>query len=256
MTRKNETFGRRVLKWVARLAYFCGLSVVAVVAAYLSFSGFVRSGVTPVPDLSGLSETEATDLLADQSLTLRRVPEEDTFDDLIEAGRVLIQSPGPRALVKRGSTIAVAISLGPQVIQVPNLAGQTAPAAQVTLAAAGLDLGRSVGVIGNRVAAGTVVEQWPPSGQGVPPNAAIDLLVSRETRGETYVMPDLVYRRYEDIRSFFRQRGFRLGSVKYEVYDGIPEGVILRQFPLAGHPLRRHDAIALVVSTVEARPRP
>jgi beta-lactam-binding protein with PASTA domain len=64
-------------------------------------------------------------------------------------------------------------------------------------------------------------------------------------------MPDLVYRNYEDARRFFQQRGFRVGSVKFEVYAGIREGVILRQFPLAGHPLRRNDAISLVVSTTE-----
>ncbi|MCH9648499.1 MAG: PASTA domain-containing protein [Deltaproteobacteria bacterium] len=255
MSQDQESLRRKLLRWTGRLAYLACLSVVAVVVAYLAFGLFVRSGVTPVPDLRGLPEAEATDLLADQSLGLRRNQEEDAFDDSIEAGQVLAQQPGSRTLVKRGSTVSVALSLGPQVVEVPDLTGQTAPAAQVTLAASGLALGRTVGVIGNKAAAGTVVEQWPNAGKGVPPETSIDLLISRQSRGETYVMPDLVYRRYEQSRTFFQQRGFRLGSVKYEVYEGIPEGVILRQFPLAGHPLRRQDAIALVVSTLEARSR-
>ena len=52
-------------------------------------------------------------------------------------------------------------------------------------------------------------------------------------------MPDLVYRDYEQVRPYFEQLGFRFGSVKFERYEGVAAGVILRQFPLPGHPLTR-----------------
>jgi hypothetical protein len=60
------------------------------------------------------------------------------------------------------------------------------------------------------------------------------------------------------VQRFFQTRGFRLGSVKYERYEGIRPGVILRQYPLAGHPLRREDTVALVVAAerLDERPRP
>ena len=64
-------------------------------------------------------------------------------------------------------------------------------------------------------------------------------------------MPDLVYRDFEATRSFFERRNFRLGSIKFEFYEGISPGVILRQYPLPGHPLRRQDVISLVVATAE-----
>ncbi len=64
-------------------------------------------------------------------------------------------------------------------------------------------------------------------------------------------MPDLVYREYEPVRRFFDRRGFRLGGVKFEAYEGISPGVILRQYPLPGHPLRRQDVISLVVTASE-----
>ena len=63
-------------------------------------------------------------------------------------------------------------------------------------------------------------------------------------------MPDLVYRDYDLVRLFFERRGFQLGGVKPEIYEGVPPGVILRQYPLAGHPLTRSDVISLVISTV------
>jgi len=93
-----------------------------------------------------------------------------------------------------------------------------------------------------------VAMQDPPAGSLVAPSTTVRLYLSLEDRASTYVMPDLIYRRYEDVRGFFEQRGFRLGSVRFEAYEGIPTGIVLRQFPLAGHPLRHEDPIALVVA--------
>ena len=69
---------------------------------------------------------------------------------------------------------------------------------------------------------------------------------------ERFVMPDLVYRNYERVRPYFEQLGFKLGSVKFERYEGVAAGVILRQFPLPGHPLTREDSVSLVVATADA----
>ena len=67
-------------------------------------------------------------------------------------------------------------------------------------------------------------------------------------------MPDLVYRDYERVRLYFEQLGFKFGSVKFERYEGVAAGVILRQFPLPGHPLTREDPVSLVVATAGAAP--
>ncbi|HEX2224617.1 MAG TPA: PASTA domain-containing protein, partial [Thermoanaerobaculia bacterium] len=68
---------------------------------------------------------------------------------------------------------------------------------------------------------------------------------------ERWVMPDLVYRDYEDVRRAFEARGFRLGSIKFERYEGVAEGVILRQYPMPGHPVTKRDSISLTVATAD-----
>lgn len=248
--REMPRWVQRSMRWGLRLAYAGGALVLCGLAAYASFSLFVRSGVTSVPNLQGLTEVEAERVLVDQGLGLIRLEGADGYDEQVGVGMILRQDPTPRTLVKRGSDVAVALSLGPQVIAVPTLAGKTVPAAQVELAAAGLVVGRTVNVY-HRGETGTVVEQQPAAGMIAAPGETVDLVVGRGDLGSFYLMPDLVYRNYEEARRFFQQRGFRVGSVKFEVYSGIREGVILRQFPLAGHPLRRNDAISLVVSTTE-----
>jgi beta-lactam-binding protein with PASTA domain len=238
---------RKLLRVLGFLAYLFVVVVVFGLAAYVSFNLFVRSGATRTPGLVGRSVEEARQLLQDQGLQLR-VEEDGRYDDEVPVEHVIQQNPSEGALVKRGSTVVVIPSLGPQRIPVPDLKDQGIQSAQVLLAAAGLSLGRTVEVFDGDTDPGMVVGQEPTAGVTVAPGTAVDLLLAREGTAAAFVMPDLVYRDYDRVRRFFETRGFRLGSVKYERYEGIPAGVILRQFPLAGHPLGRRDTISLVVA--------
>lgn len=229
------------------LAYLGLVVLIFGLAAYVSFNLFVRSGATRTPGLEGLPLKEARQVLRDQGLELR-VEEDGRFHDRIPAEHVVRQSPAEGALVKRGSAVVATLSVGPQRIPVPELRGQGLQSAQVLLAAAGLALGRTVEVFSAEEPPGIVVAQEPAAGAAVAPSALVDLLLAREGSSETFVMPDLVYREYDRVRRFFESQGFRLGSVKYERYEGIPPGVILRQYPPAGHPLDREGSIALVVA--------
>lgn len=238
---------QKVLRTLGFVAYLLLVVAVFGLAAYISFSLFVRSGTTRAPDLAGLPVEEARQLLRDQGLEIR-IEENGRYDDAVPADHVVRQDPADGALVKRGSGVVVVPSLGPQRIPVPDLDGQGLQSAQVLLAASGLALGRTVEVFAEERSAGMVVGQQPTAGVTVAPGASVDLMLAREGSEESFVMPDLVYREHDRVQRFFESRGFRLGSVKYERYEGIRPGVILRQYPLAGHPLRRADTVALVVA--------
>jgi eukaryotic-like serine/threonine-protein kinase len=242
---------RKLLRLLGLAAYGGFLLVLFGAAAYLSFNLFVRSGVTRTPDLTGLTREQAGAALAEQGLRWSSSEPEGRYSETVPAGQVVQQRPGAGSLVKRGSRVEVVLSQGPQRLTVPDLAGQALPAAQVALAAAGLSVGRTVSVYSSQAAPGTVVEQDPPPQASVAPSTAVDLLLALDDSGGTYLMPDLVYRGYPQVKRFFETQGFRLGSVRFEAYEGVPEGVILRQFPLAGHPLGRRDAISLVVAAGE-----
>jgi beta-lactam-binding protein with PASTA domain len=240
-----------LLKILGWMTYVALVLVVFVLAGYFSFSIFVRSGVTTVPELVNLSDTEVAARLLDHGLRMRRAAAADRYDEEVAAGHILKQSPGAGSLVKRGSSVEVTVSLGPELLEVPDLNGRALQAAQVTLNAAGLIVGRTGSVFSAGALPGTVVAQDPPPGTRVGRAAPITLFLSQGSWSETYVMPDLVYRDLEEVRRFFERRGFRLGSVKFEPYEGIASGIVLRQFPLSGHPLRRRDVISLVVTTQE-----
>lgn len=237
----------RVLGWAGYLILLLG---VFAVSGYFFFSLFVRSGVTAVPDLRGIPEGQAEALARDHGLRVE-LREEPRYDESVPVGHVVTQRPGPGGLVKRGSVVEIVSSLGQELVEVPDLGGRALQAAQVTLVASGLILGGTASVYGDYEAPGTVVAQNPPAGAKVSRASEVELFLSLESRAQTHVMPDLTYRRQDLVRRFFESRGFRLGSVKFEVYEGIAPGIVLRQFPLPGHPLRKHDVISLVVTARE-----
>jgi serine/threonine-protein kinase len=242
----SRTPAQHALRALGLLTYAGALAAVFAISGYSAFSLFVRRGVTTVPEVAGLPEEHAHALLADQGLRLKRI-EPGRYSATVPAGRAVDSRPRPGSLVKRGAAVEVAFSLGAQRLTVPNLAGRALQAAQVTLSGQGLALGDTLAVVAAETAPGAVVGQDPAPGTEVPVGSRVDLLVALDASPETYVMPDLVYRRYEPVRRSFEAGGFRMGSVKFEPYEGIAEGTILRQLPLPGHPLRRRDAISLVV---------
>ncbi len=240
---------RKLARAAGCLGYLGFLAGVFALVSYFAFSQFVRRGVTSTPELFGLSEDDAEALLADQGLRLEW--SEERFDEQMPAGHVLIQRPRAGTLVKRGVMVIVIMSRGPQRIEVPMVVGTALQAAQVTLAAAGLSVGRAINVFSEQGGPGIVVAQEPAGGARAERDASVDLFLALENRSETYVMPDLVNHDYEQVRRYFERRGFRLGRVSYETYDGVSPGTVLRQYPLAGHPLHRGDVIALGVVAPE-----
>jgi serine/threonine-protein kinase len=219
-----------------------------VLSSYVSFNAFVRRGEVILPDVVGLSLEEAESRLAAFGLELRRNEERDRFDAEVPAGKVVLQSPKGGTPAKRRGGVEVALSKGRELIEVPDLVGQPMQTVLVHLRSSGLTLGRSFGVYTAEGAEGAVVLQTPSPGTLVDPSTAVDLFLRIAEAGQSFVMPDLVYRDYDGVRAFFESRGFRFGSVKYELYEGIAPGVVLRQHPLPGHRLRQRDVISLVVA--------
>jgi len=231
-----------------------GGAVVALfmVSAYFAFSLFVRSGATRVPSIVGMSVDEATQALAEKDLKLEAPDGSEIYSDKVPAGHVARQDPGEGSLAKRGGTVHVIVSLGPQEVTVPNLSGKTVAVADVDLAGVGLSTAPTVEVYSSRGELGQIVQQFPPAGGKVSRSSGVTLFVSRGDPSDTYVMPDLVTRSYDSVRAFFKRHGFELGSVKFEPYEGASAGTVLRQFPLAGHPLKHDEVISLVVAAPPA----
>lgn len=239
---------RRLLRALGRLLWAGVLTAGFVFSAYLAFNAFVRRGELILPDVVGLSLDQAQARLGRSGVAVNWRQDRDRFDSQVEAGKVVLQIPKGGTPAKRRSTVDVALSRGREMIEVPDLADQTIQTVLVRLKAVGLVLGRSSGIFAPGGSEGSVAMQTPAAGTLVDPSTPVDLFVRLSDVGESFVMPDLIYRDYDTVRGFFERSGFRFGSVKYEPYEGAVPGVVLRQHPLPGHRLRRRDLISLVVA--------
>ena len=89
----------------------------------------------PVPDVSGLGYDEAAAAL--QAKRLAAVHKE-AYSDTVEEGKVIGTDPAAGQPAARDSQVGVIVSLGPEIVQVPNVTGKTVEAASEALRGAGL----------------------------------------------------------------------------------------------------------------------
>lgn len=237
---------------LARILYALLLAGILGVVAWISFSRFVLGKAEEVPDLTGKSVDEATALAAERGLRVVVDASKAAFDEEVPAHRILGQVPAPGMAVKSGQDLRVFLSLGREIVQTPDLTGLTARTAALALDREGLAEG-AVSAVRLPGPAGVVAQGVVP-GATAEPETAVDVLVNRGAADVLYVMPDLIGRDFERVRTAFEARGFRLGGVREQPYEGAAAGTILRQFPLAGSPVGLRDTLSFVVASPEPVP--
>jgi serine/threonine-protein kinase len=232
-----------------RVLYALVLAFVLAIAAWISFSRFVAGKSTLVPDLRALSVEEATARAIELGLAAEVDPLRDDWDEKVPPGRIRAHEPAAEMAVKEGQTIRLFLSLGPKLLRMPDLAGQSPRAAAAALARQGFTdpVHASVRLPGPT---GVVAQSLSP-GAVVPPGGREGLLVNRGLPDAAWIMPDLIGRDVERVRRAFEARGFRVGSVRRQAYEGAARGTILRQFPQSGFPVSRKDVLSFVVASGE-----
>ncbi len=237
-----------LLRLLGKLGFAVLAMAVFVLSAYLAFSWFVRRGVVTVPELVGVSEEAARSLLSDLGLEPVRADPFERSSDRVAPGLVLETRPAGGSLVKRGSRVSFVLSTGPERHLVPDLEGRAVEAARVQLRAAGLQEGSLLRCFRPGAPPRTIFAQNPAAGREVQGGTLVHLLIVQEGGPELLRMPDLVSRRYEPVRHALERLGFRLGSVRFQPYEGVPPGTILQQQPLPGHPVLLQTPVRLVVA--------
>lgn len=219
-------------------------------SSYFWFSFFVRGKSVETPNLVGRSLASARGVASDRGLILVVDNANDRNSDKVPPGSVVWQNRSAGALVKRGTRLFVGQSMGPLVLSVPDLTGQSPRTALLRFSQRNLKLG-NLAYFDHPSTAGIVAED-PPRGTVVSGQTAISLLVGFTTPGPTYVMPDLIDRPLIEVRPTLEIRNLTVSNVKFERYPGIADGIIIRQYPIPGYPISSRDPITVVVSKQDA----
>jgi beta-lactam-binding protein with PASTA domain len=223
------------------------LSGIALVVGYLIMNfvlmpSFTRQGAeVRVPDVTGLSETEAERALASLDLKLSKISEQWSPD--VPRGFISAQDPVGGGVVKRGRRISVIVSLGAQGTSVPAIEGMNERQAAILLEGGGLKLGRTAHAYSDDVSRDMVIASDPPGETVVEQETAVDLLVSLGPLPRSYVVPDLTGRDATAASRALRDEGF---YVSLREGGGLQRnGLVAGQQPPPGSRLAQRDSVVL-----------
>jgi serine/threonine-protein kinase len=192
-----------------------------------------------VPFVEGREKELAKQALADRGLRWRITYE---FSEDIPVGHVVSQTPNAGDKTDKGNVVALAVSLGKERVEVPNVIGTTLGNALNDLADAGLR-GNPVNVP-SRKPEGTVTGQSPSPGSRVPKNASVRINVSSGPR--PVAVPNVVGQPYEDASSALQNTGF--GVRRRDVTSDQPAGIVVSQSPSGNSSAPDGSTITLEVS--------
>jgi len=138
-----------------------------------------------VPALANLTSEQARNLIQQAGLTPRE--DEPRFSDVISAGLVIDQFPLAGTAITSTSLVTYAVSLGPEAIPVPDVAGLRAADAQATLERAGFQVSVQEEP-SQTMSEGFVIRSEPRSPARPPRGDTITIFVSI---GDKVRMPDV-----------------------------------------------------------------
>lgn len=233
---------------------------VALLSAYLAMRVAIHGREVEVPNLAGLTVSEAAKQANSCGLSMNV---ENRFYSLtIPAGHILSQSPAPGAIVRREWAIRITESLGSQKVPIPNLVGQTERPATISIRRLSLELG-TVAHIEAPGIPGLVLAQTPtPSAEGVD-RPQVSLLISTlqdSDPSQAYVMPALTGLTSTAAAARAAAAGLHIVSAEEQTSPtptaGSPAapptpptgfGTVVAQSPPAGHRVVRGDSVKITL---------
>ena len=138
-----------------------------------------------VPDMVGKSRGFAERTLKAAGF---KVKIDLKFDDQVPKDDVIEQSPND-IKIEKGSIVTLVVSKGPQLVEIPDVAGQKEADAKATLQALGFQT-TTTEDFSTSVKKGEVIRTDPPIGSEVPKGGDITIVVSKGPK--TFAMPNVV----------------------------------------------------------------
>src|SRR5580698_8477525 len=168
------------------------LAMAGLVSAVVTMRLAIHGAEVKVPDLQGLTLSEAQRRTANLGLNLGI--DNKYYSAEVPAGRILAQSPLPGVIVRREWRMRVTESLGPQRVAIPKVVGQQERVASIEVRRLGLDLEESAQMPYSGAAPDTVIAQNPDQGAAGVERPSVSLLVSSAAviPPPAIVMPQLV----------------------------------------------------------------
>ncbi|WP_367133821.1 Stk1 family PASTA domain-containing Ser/Thr kinase [Saccharothrix sp. HUAS TT1] len=199
----------------------------------------------PVPDVKGLSATDAQKRLEAESWIYQQATETTEVDDPNLVNKVVAQSPNAGITAPKGSAITVTLGRAPDTVQLPDVTGQTVENARATLEGNGFKV--QTKDVDSAEPLNEVIAQNPQPGR-FEKGALVTLSVSKNNQ---FKMPDLRGLTENQARSKLSQAGWTGNDLtvsdREAVNDISQNGKIQDQEIKADAPVAKNARINVIV---------
>lgn len=241
-----------MLRFLRGVLYVLILIIVALGAFVTAMRMAIHGREVAVPKFVGLSVVQAEPLAAENGLQVAN--DSKYYSAQVAAGRILSQMPAPGTTVRRGFRVQVAESLGPQILTIPNVVGQSQRSAELNVRQRGLEPGGVALVALANAPKDTVLAQSPEANaQGVA-SPRVTLLVASDAEERSYVMPDLNGMTVAGASAIIARSGMKLAGVS-PAAGSTPAGtsaIVVAHTPSAGQRVMPGGTVHLQVSRMTA----
>jgi beta-lactam-binding protein with PASTA domain len=187
------------------------LMTVALISALTSMQLAIHGREVTIPKLVGMNPAEAE--RAGAGFGLQVIVERQFYSSDIPEGKIMTQMPPPGTKVRRGWSVRVAQSLGPQRVAIPDVTGGSERVAELNITRRGLTLGSVAHVNFPDAPPDRVISQSPPANASGVAAPKISLLVSDGAEPAAYLMPNLTGQPLGSATLALQDAGIKVGKV-------------------------------------------
>jgi eukaryotic-like serine/threonine-protein kinase len=207
----------------------------------------VSSGpaIVSVPDVAGLSQTDATKRLENAGF---RVNVRQQYSNTVHKGLVIGTDPAAGTQLSTAQPVTLLISRGTNNVTVPNLIGlddQAALNALQSLGLSGMEVQRE-----SSEPQGKVVGQSPGAGKLVPRGSQVTIFASTGA----ITVPDVVGQARKTAVTALKKAGFTVAVTEETTSDPTQVGRVISEFPPGGSRGQRGDTVTISVGVSPPAP--
>ncbi|MGI6097651.1 MAG: Stk1 family PASTA domain-containing Ser/Thr kinase [Dethiobacteria bacterium] len=237
--KKGKPAWNKIVILVLIFIVFIGLLTAAVHA----FRDFMDVPEVEVPLVEGKSLKEAEIALAEAELEYEIVSE--VYDEQVPAGHVVSQNPEGGKTVRQGRVVELTLSIGPELIPVPDLVNRPRLEASLILEDAGFEYVFHE-EYSDTVPAGFVIRQDPGKDFKLIKGETIEVFISKGS--EPFRINNFVGKNLDDVREWLKLYNLEVRYIDREYSQEYPEGVVIDQYPQPNEMVQAGDPVDLTVS--------
>lgn len=242
----------RVIPYLTGVAIAFVLALIVLIIA-LGLTGGLGGSAEDikVPELRGLEYAKViADVDVNSNFKIEKAGEDYSAD--YAAGQIMKQDPQADAVRKKNSVIKVTVSLGPKMIQVPDVKGKDASTAKAELVSAGFKV-LEERQVSNEVPKGLVIKTIPETNAQAKLNDTVTIFISKGQFDEPVKVPNLIGMDKDAAKDLLDSYGLNIKILNKD--STVPAGTILSQLPLEQTEVEKGSDVEVYVSTGKATER-